>query len=342
MKPWVALACLAALATVHTAAAQDKTARDKAADDMFARDKTPEEKAADEKAAQERATRERAAQESAAHDHACLDAADQGQSLRNAQKLVEARDQFKLCAATECPAVVHGDCESWLDAVEKALPHVVPMAKDAAGNPVPTVKVSMDGKPVLDVADGRSIDADPGTHLFTFETADGRRGEKTAVVGQGEKDVRVIVVLDHGTASADSVPEAADFEAPPMVGPAPAAAATVAPQAPASTFPWKLTGLITGGVGVVVLDVSLVLGLHAISEKNEAGCASNGMCRDANAVSTQKDAQTAGNLSTGFFVAGAALAAAGAWMFLAAPGSSVQAAPTVGDGSAGVVVKGLW
>jgi hypothetical protein len=88
--------------------------------------------------------------------------------------------------------------------------------------------------------------------------------------------------------------------------------------------------------------VGTVLGVHAISEKNEAGCSSDGMCRDGIAVNTQKDAQTAGNLSTGFFVAGALLTAAGASMFFLAPSSSVQAAPSVGDRSAGFVVKGLW
>jgi hypothetical protein len=78
------------------------------------------------------------AKTSAAQDKAaCLDAADKGQQLGSAHKLIEARDKFRVCAAAGCPAVVQGDCAGWLDAVEKDLPNVVPLAKDDAGNGLP-------------------------------------------------------------------------------------------------------------------------------------------------------------------------------------------------------------
>jgi hypothetical protein len=48
---------------------------------------------------------------------ACLDASSQAQSLRDAHKLVEARQKLRVCAQAACPGVVQRDCLSWLDAV---------------------------------------------------------------------------------------------------------------------------------------------------------------------------------------------------------------------------------
>src|SRR5262245_7790898 len=76
----------------------------------------------------------------------CLAAAAQGQTLRDAHKLVEAREQFRTCAREQCPRVVQKDCVAWLSDVEKNLPSVVLTAKDEAGADIVEGKVSVDGK----------------------------------------------------------------------------------------------------------------------------------------------------------------------------------------------------
>ncbi|HEX3346395.1 MAG TPA: hypothetical protein VHS09_17545, partial [Polyangiaceae bacterium] len=103
----------------------------------------------------------------------CLDASLKGQTLRNADKLLEARDQFRICAQLQCPSVVQTDCASWLDAVEKNLPTVVLTAKDGAGAALIDVRVTVDGAPLTASLDGRSIPMNPGPHSFHFELPDG-------------------------------------------------------------------------------------------------------------------------------------------------------------------------
>ena len=78
---------------------------------------------------------------------ACLAATQQAQSLRDAHKLVEAREQLRICARQQCPAVVQKDCLTWLGEVEKSLPTVVATAKDEAGSDLGDVKVTLDRAP---------------------------------------------------------------------------------------------------------------------------------------------------------------------------------------------------
>src|ERR1700733_10293046 len=77
---------------------------------------------------------------------ACLDAASKGQRFRDTHKLVEAREQLRVCAAAQCPAVVQSDCANWLADVEKALPSVVLSAKSGTGVDLVDVTVSVDGQ----------------------------------------------------------------------------------------------------------------------------------------------------------------------------------------------------
>src|ERR1700733_12916639 len=67
----------------------------------------------------------------------CTDAYVAAQTLRNAHRLVEAREQLRVCARQECSANMRGqmiaDCTSWLTEVESSMPSIVLGAKDAAG-----------------------------------------------------------------------------------------------------------------------------------------------------------------------------------------------------------------
>jgi hypothetical protein len=125
---------------------------------------------------------------------ACIEAATQGQTMRDAHRLVDAREQFRLCARDACPAVVRRDCLSWLSEVEKSLPTIVLTAKDESGADVVEGTVSADGKPLIARLDGQATAIDPGTHTLHFEIA-GRSVDQSLLVREGEKNVRVTLVL---------------------------------------------------------------------------------------------------------------------------------------------------
>jgi hypothetical protein len=275
----------------------------------------------------------------------CPDAATQGQILRDADKLVEARKQFLICAQEGCPRVVRMDCAVWLEQVQAILPTVVPIAVDEAGNSLPGVKVSMDGKLLFAKIDGRSVELNPGTYTFTFEAPDGTKAEKEIVVANGEKNRRVTATIAKPAANATAVAPAPPPPPSKTNGspPQPTPATTPAERTrPASSGPWKAAGIVTTGVGVVGLGIGTVFGVTASNKKSEANCASSGLCPTPDAVNKQKDAQNAGNLATVFFAAGAVLAAAGVTMFVFAPEAPVQVAPSVGIHSAGVVWRGAF
>jgi len=146
---------------------------------------------------------------------ACLDAASEGQTLRDAHKLVEARNQFLVCARQECPSVVRKDCTTWVEQAQSSLPTVVPTATDEVGNSLPSVKVSMDGKVLLERADGRAVEVNPGTHTFTFEAADGTKTDLQVAVAEGQKNERIAATIGKQKAAAVLAPPPAFTSAAP-------------------------------------------------------------------------------------------------------------------------------
>src|SRR5580704_6976543 len=97
---------------------------------------------------------------------ACNDAYRQAQVLRNDHKLVEAREQLRVCAGGSCPGFIAKDCSDWLKTDESKTPSVVLAAKSPAGADLFDVKVTMDGAPLSSKLDGLAIDVDPGPHTF--------------------------------------------------------------------------------------------------------------------------------------------------------------------------------
>ncbi|HEY3817528.1 MAG TPA: hypothetical protein VGL81_10170 [Polyangiaceae bacterium] len=264
---------------------------------------------------------------------ACLDASMKGQTFRDAQKLIEAREQFRVCAQARCPAVVQTDCASWLDSVEKSLPTVVITAKDGTGTPLFDVKVTVDGAPLTTSLDGRAVPMNPGAHKFHFELADGTSRDVEDVVTEGTQNQSVTAVLARPVAGPPPAPQ-------PPPTPLPA---TPPPTSPAEgSSAWKTVGWVVGGVGAAGLVVGSIFGVVAMSDKSNAHCSDN-LC-DSGPLASAKSAAKVSDVG---LIAGGVLFAGGGALVLFAPGSGhgqvgLTVAPLVGANDGGVVVGGHW
>jgi hypothetical protein len=224
---------------------------------------------------------------------ACLSATEQGQSLRVAHKLVEARAQFLLCARPTCPKMIQEACGGWLGEVDKSLPTVVLTAKGAGGANLIDVAVTVDGQPLATRLDGESVPVDPGAHVFHFAQSGGATLDKPFVVLEGQKDQR-FEVTGLGTASAAGDESAGHTR--------------------------RLVGLGLGGAGVVGLIVGGIFGgltFSAWSSANGA-CPSHTGCSAA-ALSDRANAETFGTVSDIGFIGGGVLAAGGVALYFTAP-----------------------
>jgi hypothetical protein len=273
---------------------------------------------------------------------ACVQASSQGQTLRDAHKLVEAREQFRACSRKQCPGVVQRDCTGWLSDVERSLPTIVVSAKNASGGDLVDVAVSVDGAALTAKLDGQAVPMNPGPHTFHFEMADGTKLDQQVVVREGEKNQSVAVVIKPAAPVQAAVPAPA-----PAPAPAPEAKpATVAtPDSGGGSGTWKTVGWIAGGVGVVGVAVGVVFGFAAMSDKNNANCDSHNQC-DSGPLSSARGAATASDIA---LIAGGVLAAGGLTLVLVAPGAheatgtgSVRVAPMVGAGGGGAVIGTSW
>jgi hypothetical protein len=252
---------------------------------------------------------------------ACISANDSAQDLRRAGKLHEAREKLVLCGSTSCPELVRQDCSQRLAEVDGVMPSIVFEAKDAAGNDVAAVTITMDGQPVD--KPGMPVQADPGEHRFVFEAEGLLRTEKTIVVREGERERHERVVLGRSAA--------------------------LVPMAPAPSSSdggtQRTIAFVLGGAGVVGLVVGSVLGLvskssydHALQTEcgnNPSGCSTQGV-QDGNSAHGQAAASTVA------FVAGGVLLGAGAVLYFTAPKASVSVGTTVGAERAGIMVGGVW
>lgn len=122
-----------------------------------------------------------------ADTHACVEAAHEGQRLRDLGNLHSARNTFLQCAADECPAVVRESCQKWGAELEPRVPTVVFAAHDGESHDMVNVRVTMDGKEVTRALDGHSVAVDPGPHEFVFEAEGFPALHQSFVVREGEK-----------------------------------------------------------------------------------------------------------------------------------------------------------
>src|SRR5262249_43121942 len=147
-------------------------------------------------------------------DEACIRAAEAAQPLRASGHLRAAREKLLACSQPGCPSLVRADCTTWLSSLEEALPTIVPLARDANGNDISGAVLRIDGAAV-ELVEGRPLTVDPGRHVVSFATHDGRTGEAAVVVGTGEKNRPVSVLIpDLASVSPQPSPEAGPASGP--------------------------------------------------------------------------------------------------------------------------------
>jgi hypothetical protein len=129
-----------------------------------------------------------------ADTQACLDAHGGGQVARSEGRLKDARNLFIKCASPSCPGMVRQDCAPWVGEVDRLIPSVLLSARTSKRDVV-DVTVSMDGSLIASRIDGKSIEVDPGEHVFRFEHPDYPPVEQRVVVREGEKGRSVAAEL---------------------------------------------------------------------------------------------------------------------------------------------------
>jgi hypothetical protein len=269
----------------------------------------------------------------------CVAANESAQDLRRDGKLHQARIQLATCLSTSCPRPVREDCAQQLAELEAAMPTVVFVVHDPAGDDVSAVRVSVDGAPLADQPDGDAVALDPGEHRFELEAAGFRSTHVTVVLREGEKKRRLAITLER-LASAPAASEPTD---------APASEATPAPRSREATTgtpgaAQRTTGLVLGAVGLAAGLAGGVFGILAkttydrsVSECSVAPCSSR-------AANDRKAAFGQATVSDVAFVAGGALVATGLVLYITAPHgtSKMGLGPSAFEHGWGVSLRGAW
>jgi hypothetical protein len=286
----------------------------------------------------------------------------------DAGKLLEARENVRTCAGTSCQPWMIKDCTQWLSDLDRRIPSVVLVARDASGNDVTRVVVSVDQKVIARWLDGHAIDVNPGERTFVFEAAGARRIERRSLIREGEKDQVVEVTFSDlertkGASLSDGATKEGlrvNVDSSGTAGGAPRASAgtTVlglrggldvgAAPSPNRGFPWRTLGYAVGGAGAVVVAIGSVFGVMAIV--NNSASNADGHCAggcDSYGASLRHRAIDEGNASTVAFAVGAALLATGGSVVVLAPrrskpSSLLNWSPVVSSSTAGMAFSGAF
>jgi hypothetical protein len=194
--------------------------------------------------------------------------------------------------------------------------------------PAGVTEVKRDGELAGSGQWGTPIPVDPGRHVIVASAP----GKKTF---EGSVDVK------EGATQTFTIPALA---AAPATAPPPSAPPPPPEAQPSGLGTQRILALAAGGIGVVGVGLGTVFGLSSKSKHDAAQPNCNGDVCNKDGLAARNDAISAGNLSTVFFVVGAAGLAGGATLWLTAPSSasSVGLAPAAGPGGAGVTLRGKW
>jgi hypothetical protein len=249
-----------------------------------------------------------------ADDAACIAATEQSLVLRQQGKLHDALKQLAVCADPACPAEVKDECSHRIRDIDAAMPTLIFVVKDAAGNDIDVVTVMMDGAPLTGTLDGRALSIDPGDHTFQFEVTGQVPVEKKILLREGEKDRRESITML--------------LFAPPQ------------PKPPSFWSTQHVLGAVTGGLGIVGIGLGVWFGAFALASKSQEGsdCPAPNCQHYLQSVTDYNYAQMNATASTVMFIAGGVLAATGVVLWLTAP--HVKVTPLAGLRAGGLTIGG--
>ena len=223
----------------------------------------------------------------------CSKDAEDGQRLKAAGHLRDAREKFLTCSAPACPQIVQKDCSTWASEVLAAMPSIVIDAKDANGGDLAEVTVYFDDKLVTSRIDGKAIPIDPGPHKLRFERKGYEPVTQDIIAKEGVRS-RVVTVgftrlagIDHGPKSAPPPPP----PSPPPPSPA--------PPDKTSGGASKIPPIVVMSLGAVPLVIGIIL--VATAPALPPGCVKKGdtlPAPDPTTGSTVVSADTCGRLET--------------------------------------------
>jgi hypothetical protein len=222
---------------------------------------------------------------------ACVEASTEGQALRDATKLQEARTRFVSCARDACPSIVRKYCAEWLTDIERRLSSVVFRVQSADGADVLGARLFIDGQPQPHGLDGSALPLDPGEHAVRIERDAGDPLEQRIMILEGEKGRVVTVRLAPPALTAPTPPPATDAP-PPASHPL-----TVSP----------LT-LVLGGVGILGVASFTYFGLTAQGDLNHLRQTCAPRCASSDLDSVKREALAADiSLGVGVVAVGVAI-----------------------------------
>jgi hypothetical protein len=246
----------------------------------------------------------------------CLGAYEAGQRLRQAGDLVNAAGELRVCGGPACPVRMQGDCQRWLDDVERSTPTVIFRVRDARGEQLANVTVVIDGAAPRRL-DGRALLMNPGEHRVVFEHPGHQILETPVFVTEGEKLEPRDVILE---SLVRLEPDDALLPAGPLAGESDGMRAADPGRA---LSPWPLA---LGAIGVVGGAGFVYFGVRAKSgETDLEGCSPD--CSQAHVDDVKRDYLWS-NVSLGVGLAG--LVGAGLWLLLDEPAAQAATTPRHG------------
>lgn len=240
----------------------------------------------------------------------CASAYEAGQDLRSRGEFLRAREQLVTCARPTCKDWMVAECTKWLDELDRRQPTIVLTAENERGEIVDLVKVlDESGRPIAEGATGRAIALDPGPHKLTFVARDGSKVVVLKMIQEGQQAVPIKAVFEAAKGN--------------TVKPAGPAKDTGAPEGrPVASSPWRTTGFVSLGAGIVGLGVGTVFGLVALGKKSSANCDASNVCDPG----TTSGIEGAALGSTVGFVAGSVLVASGLALLVFGPNKGPERA----------------
>lgn len=206
----------------------------------------------------------------------CTGNFEEAQLKEKRGKLIEAEQLYAACADSKCPAMIRSDCSAKRDEINRRIPTITVVVRDAAGNDL-TSYVEIDGHPVTDRVHAYPID--PGEHVVNHRAEGKKPATQKITVVEGEK-ARVISI----TAREGNEPT------PPSTEPSkPSTQSTQETQGGGSI----VAPIIVGSIGVLALVAGVGLQVAAVNEDSKAQDLRADGARTENEINRQEFEQAA-------------------------------------------------